>query len=101
MSEYEPLLQRHNVRMATSSAKERYRRRQVLIEPPFGILKEGHGARRFLLRGRCNVLSEWSLLATGFNLKSLHRVGVRGTPPCMDATHQGRLKGRLRPSQPR
>ena len=100
VSEYEPLLQRHNARMATSSAKERYRRRQVLIEPPFGILKEGHGARRFLLRGRCNVLSEWSLLATGFNLKSLHRMGVRRTPPCMDATHQGRSRGRLRPSQP-
>lgn len=74
VSVHEPLLQRHTKIMATDSAKDLYRRRKALIEPVFGLLKECHGARRFLLRGRTNVLSEWSLLATAFNLKSLHRV---------------------------
>ena len=73
VSAYEPLLQRHRAVMATDWAKQLYRRRKTLVEPVFGLLKEGHGARRFLLRGRTNVLAEWSLIATAFNLKSLHR----------------------------
>jgi transposase len=82
----EPLLQRHVNLMATDWAKSLYRQRKQLSEPVFGILKECHDARRFLLRGRTNVLAEWSLLATAFNLKSLHRVWsstLQPTPPQM------------------
>lgn len=74
VSEYEPLLLRHRQLMATESAKNTYRRRKTIVEPVFGLLKEYHNASRFLLRGRQKVLSEWHLLATSFNLKSLHRV---------------------------
>ena len=69
----EPLLQRHTAMMATDWAKNLYRRRKALSGPVFGLLKGCHGARRFLLRGRTNVLAEWSLIATAFNLNSLHR----------------------------
>ena len=99
VSEYEPLLVQHRKVMATDLAKDLYRRRKALIEPVFGLLKECHGARRFLLRGRHNVLSEWHLLATAFNLKSLHRVwssSSQSTPPHMSV----RRRGRLQPSQP-
>ena len=95
----EPLLQRHRKTMATDSAKDLYRRRKGLIEPVFGLLKECHGARRFLLRGRDNVLAEWSLLATAFNLKSLHRVwssNLQPTPPHMSE----RCSGRVQHTQP-
>ena len=91
----EPLLQRHITLMATDWAKSLYRRRKALIEPVFGTLKECHGARRFLLRGRNNVLAEWSLLATAFNLKSLHRVwssSLQPTPPHMGIRSRGRLQ---------
>jgi transposase len=91
----EPLLQRHITLMATDWAKCLYRRRKALVEPVFGLLKECHGARRFLLRGRNNVLSEWSLLATAFNLKSLHRVWsscFQPTPPHMGVRCKGRLQ---------
>ncbi len=74
ISEYEPELRRHREMMSTESARASYKRRQGLVEPVFGLLKEHHSARRFLLRGRENVLSEWCLLAAAFNLKSLHRV---------------------------
>ena len=60
--------------MATEDAKKAYRQRQQLVEPVFGIMKEQQGARRFLLRGVENVLSEWTLLATAFNLRTLYRV---------------------------
>ena len=51
VSEYEPLLQRHRKITATDSSKNFYRRRKALIEPVFGLLKECHGARWFLLLG--------------------------------------------------
>ena len=67
--------------MATVRAKKLYRRRSAIVEPVFGLLKEWHGARRFLLRGRSHVVSEWHLLATAFNLKSLHAVWRSGVSP--------------------
>ncbi len=81
ISEYEPELRRHRELMSTESAKSVYKRRQGLVEPVFGLLKEYHGARRFLLRGRENVLAEWRLLAAAFNLKSLHKVWSAATLP--------------------
>ena len=85
VSEYEPELRRHRELMSTEAARSKYKRRQELVEPVFGILKDRHGARRFLLRGLENVLSEWSLLAVAFNLKSLHKVwmaSLTSTSPC-------------------
>lgn len=64
----------HHGWMQTATAKALYRLRKQLVEPVFGLLKEHHGARRFLLRGLANVGHEWTLLATGFNLKMLWRV---------------------------
>ena len=81
ISAYEPILRRHRQLMATAAAKQLYRRRSTIVEPVFGLLKEWHGARRFLLRGRSQVASEWHLLATAFNLKSLHAVWQSGLSP--------------------
>jgi DDE family transposase len=60
--------------MATEEAQALSRRRQVLPEPVFGILKEQRGLRRFLLRGLSAVQAEWSLITTGFNLRTLWKV---------------------------
>jgi transposase len=74
---HEEELRRHRALMATEEAKAVYRRRQGLIEPSFGILKEQQGARRFLLRGLEKVRAEWALLVAAFNLRSLYRVWCR------------------------
>ena len=69
---------------ATEPAQAAYSRRKQLPEPVFGILKEQQAARHFLLRGLENVRSEWSLLATAFNLRTLARiwqVKARQQPP--------------------
>ncbi len=95
VSEYEPLLRRHTAVMATPEAKYLYRQRKQLSEPVFGMLKEHHAARRFLLRGCTNVRAEWSLLATAFNLKSLHRVCRTAPPP----PHRP-ARAAVRPSRP-
>ena len=90
--------------MATAPAKQVYRRRSTIVEPVFGLLKEWHGARRFLLRGRSQVASEWHLLATAFNLKSLHakslhalwRSGLSPAPPRGRVCHLHRLVHTIR-----
>ncbi len=74
VGEHETILRNHRTLMATGEAKARYKLRKQLVEPVFGILKEKQGARRFLLRGLHGVRAEWVLLATAFNLNTLHRV---------------------------
>jgi IS5 family transposase len=74
------LLIEHRQWMETDKARKLYALRQQLNEPVFGILKEQMGARRFLLRGLANVVVEFTLLATAFNLKTLSQVWKRLKP---------------------
>nr|WP_300298966.1 IS1182 family transposase [Anaerosolibacter sp.] len=46
--------------------------RSIQVEGAFGILKEDYGFRRFLLRGKQNVKTEFMLLCFGFNINKLH-----------------------------
>ena len=46
--------------------------RSIQVEGTFGVLKEDHGFRRFLLRGKKNVRTEYLLLSFGYNLNKLH-----------------------------
>ena len=46
--------------------------RSIQVEGAFGVLKENHGFRRFLLRGKQNVRTEFLFLAIGYNLNKLH-----------------------------
>ena len=69
---HEEILGRHRALMDTEEAKALYKLRKHLVEPVFGILKEQLGARRFLLRGLANVRSEWALIASAFNMRSLY-----------------------------
>jgi len=71
------LLNEHRQWMKTDEARSLYARRQQLIEPVFGILKEQLGARRLLLRGLVNVRAEFTLMSTAFNLRTLSAVWNR------------------------
>jgi IS5 family transposase len=50
-----------------------YRRRQAVVEPVFGILKEQRGMRRFRRRGLAAVTTEWMLAAIAYNLTRIVR----------------------------
>jgi transposase len=50
-----------------------YRRRQAVVEPVFGILKEQRGMRKFQRRGLPAVTTEWMLAAIAYNLTRLAR----------------------------
>lgn len=46
--------------------------RSIQVEGAFGVLKEDHSFRRFVMRGEKNVETEFLLLGFGFNLNKLH-----------------------------
>jgi transposase len=58
-------------RLAKQEEQKRYRQRNAMVEPVFGLIKEILGYRRFLLRGLKKVRGEWSLICASFNLRKL------------------------------
>jgi hypothetical protein len=88
ISQYEPFLRGHRSWMQTDEAQALVKQRKTLVEPAFGILKEHQNLRRFLLRGLANVTAEWSLLAVGFNVRTLVRAWRAGwlLPPAGPAS---------------
>lgn len=46
--------------------------RSIQVEGVFGVLKEDCGFRRFLLRGKSNVITEALLMAFAYNVNKLH-----------------------------
>ncbi len=50
-----------------------YRRRQAVVEPVIGILKEQRGMRRFRRRGLAAVTTEWMLAAIAYNITRMMR----------------------------
>lgn len=64
---------RMRARLRSAAGQVRYGRRQALVEPVFGILKEQRGMRRFRLRGLKKVAVEWTLACTAFNLTRMWR----------------------------
>ena len=46
--------------------------RSIQVEGTFGVLKEDHSFRRFVMRGKKNVETEFLLLGFGFNINKLH-----------------------------
>lgn len=65
-------LQRHQ-RVHSDQGQQLMRQRRTVIEPIFGILKTVMGFERFHLRGHRKVSSEWMLLCTAYNLRTMHR----------------------------
>lgn len=45
--------------------------RSIQVEGAFGVIKQDWGFRRFLLRGRQNILTELGIIAFAFNIKKL------------------------------
>jgi transposase len=65
---------RMRARLRSDAGKKRYRRRQALVEPVFGVLKEQRGLRGVRLRGLSKVQTEIALACTAFNLTRMWKV---------------------------
>jgi len=60
-------------KLRTAAGRAWYRRRQAVVEPVFGILKEQRGMRTFRRRGLEAVTTEWMLAAIAYNLTRMAR----------------------------
>jgi transposase len=60
-------------KVSTEAGKAIYKRRQVIIEPVFGQIKDGRGITRFSRRGRSAADAEWKLVCCTHNLLKLYR----------------------------
>lgn len=70
-----PAAKQMRERLAREEEQKRYRKRNGMVEPVFGLMKEILGYRRFLLRGLKKVRGEWSLMCLSFNLRKLFLYG--------------------------
>ena len=84
--------EQHREWMTSADAQAARRRRKGLIEGVFGTLKTRHGARQLLLRGVENVIAEWTLLATAFNLQTLAQA-AQGAYGATDTRPAGACRG--------
>jgi transposase len=62
-------------KLKTEAGRSVYKMRKAIVEPVFGQIKERRGFRRFSLRGKQNVGSEWRLVCAASNLLKLFRSG--------------------------
>jgi IS5 family transposase len=60
-------------KLRSAQGRRTYRRRQAVVEPVFGILKEQRGMRKFRRRGLEAVTTEWMLAAMAYNLTRIAR----------------------------
>jgi hypothetical protein len=60
-------------KLESEDGKACYAKRKETVEPAFGQIKDGRGARRFLRRGLAACEAEWKLLCGTHNLLKLWR----------------------------
>jgi hypothetical protein len=70
-------------KLTSDQGKALYGKRKETVEPVFGQIKDGRGARRFLRRGLQACEAEWKLLCGTHNLLKLwrHTVTQSATRP--------------------
>ena len=60
-------------KLRSREGRKCYQRRQAVVEPVIGILKEQRGMRRFRRRGLETVNTEWLMAVIAYNLGRLRR----------------------------
>ena len=66
-----PLTAAMAAKMKTQEARDVYRRRKWLAEPPNGWIKNVLGFRQFSMRGLHRVQAEWNLVCMALNLRRM------------------------------
>lgn len=71
---YEERMSEHRKKMAGEEARQLMKRRSVIVEPVFGVIREQMGLVRFLVRGLEKVRAEWQLTCTAYNLRKIWKL---------------------------
>ena len=67
-------------KLFTERGRDLYKKRQVIVEPVFGQIKEVRTTRRFSRRGKAAADAEWKLICGTHNLLKLYRRGRAAEP---------------------
>lgn len=89
-----PVAERMRARLQSAEGQRQYGRRQTIVEPVFGVLKEQLGMRRFSFRGREKVAQEWQFVCGVHNLRKLYR-HTHPTPSPRPRTRQNNAASAL------
>ncbi|MDR2394215.1 MAG: transposase, partial [Treponema sp.] len=66
-------------RKALEKHEDVRKQRSVEVETVFGHIKGNQGYRRFRLRGRAKVSTEWGLFSLGYDIKQMYRINRQKT----------------------
>ncbi len=72
-SKSDPFVAAMKAKLKTDRGHDMMKMRRTTIEPVFGQIKDGRGARRFSRRGLAAAQDEWQLLCAAHNLNKLWR----------------------------
>jgi transposase len=67
----DPHHQRMREKLRHPTGRSIYQKRQAIVEPTFGILKQQRGMRRFYRRGLTSVQTEWMLIVIAHNIRRI------------------------------
>ena len=77
-AEFEETVEENDARYKTPEGKKLYKRRQALVEHPFGTIKRSWGYTYTLLKGIEKVTAEFAFVATTYNLRrAVSIIGVK------------------------
>jgi len=79
LSKYHESMLRQKEKQNDVNKRLLLKRRKVIVEPAFGIIKQCMGFRRFTAFGLKNAEAQWSWICTVFNLKKLYKHWLTGT----------------------
>lgn len=70
---YHRAVEKQHAKQRDPTKQKWLQKRQGIVEPVFGLIKQAMGFRRWTVRGLENVRTQWSLVCTAYNLKKLYR----------------------------
>lgn len=73
LTPYDGAFRRQREKQKQADNQALLRKRMVIVEPVFGQIKHCFGFRRWTVGGLEGVKTQWSLVATAFNLRKLHK----------------------------
>lgn len=78
LTPYDGAFRRQREKQKEEHNQALFKKRMVIAEPVFGQIKHCFGFRRWTVAGLEGVKTQWSLVATAFNLRKLHNHWLKG-----------------------
>ena len=78
ISPYDAAVERQRAKLQDPEKQNLLKRRKVIVEPAFGVIKQVEGFRRWTVRGLEQVRTQWALVCTAFNLKKMYKLWMAG-----------------------